>query len=336
MSSAISQAHMSAMGEQEVAQVARLGQWLESAVAEVVRGKPNVIRLAVIALLAEGHVLVDDAPGLGKTSLARALATAMGGKSGRIQFTPDLLPSDVTGGLVYDQRQGTFEFRPGPVFAHVVVADEINRASPKTQSALLEVMAERQVTVDGTTHPTPRPFAVLATQNPIETDGTYRLPEAQLDRFMVRLSMGYPSRSDEVDILRGSTTRSVDRVAAVAEPAHVVHAISVVKRVAVHDALYDYIADLCASTRQVRDLRLGVSPRGGIALLAAARASAALNGRSYVIPEDVRSLAEPVLAHRLIVGSEALRRGRSATDVLGELLHHVPVPGPGSVTPTYA
>jgi MoxR-like ATPase len=197
-------------------------------------------------------------------------------------------------------------------------------------------MAERQVTVDGTTRPTPRPFAVLATQNPVETDGTYRLPEAQLDRFMVRLSMGYPSRTDEVDILRGSAARSVDQVTPVAEPQHIVHAISVARRVPVHDTLYNYIADLCASTRQAPELRLGVSPRGGIALLAAARAHAVLNGRGYVVPEDVTCLAEPVLAHRLILTPEALRRGRRTTDVLRDLLHHLPVPRPGSVNPAYA
>jgi MoxR-like ATPase len=322
---------MSAPTPQEVADVARLGGLLEAAVGEVVRGKPEAIRLAVIALLAEGHVLVDDAPGLGKTSLARALAAAIGGKPGRIQFTPDLLPADVTGGLVYYQHEGTFEFRPGPVFGHIVVADEINRASPKTQSALLEVMAERQVTVDGTSHPTPRPFTVLATQNPVEMDGTYRLPEAQLDRFMVRLSMGYPSRAAEVDILRGSTTRTPDNLHPVARPEDVVRAIGVARRIQVHDALYGYIADLCAGTREAPDLRLGASPRAGIALLSAARARAVLSGRGYVIPEDLTSLAEAVLTHRLIAKPEAIRQGRPAAVVLREVLDLVPVPGPGGV-----
>jgi MoxR-like ATPase len=315
----------------EVAWVARLGELLEAAVGEVVRGKPEAIRLAVVALLAEGHVLVDDAPGLGKTSLARALATAIGGSAGRIQFTPDLLPADVTGGLVYYQQEGTFEFRPGPVFGHVVIADEINRASPKTQSALLEVMAERQVTVDGTSHPTPRPFTVLATQNPIEMDGTYRLPEAQLDRFMVRMSIGYPSRAAEVDILRGSSTRAPENLTAVARPEDIEVAIEIARRIQVADAIYEYIAELCAATRQAPDLRLGASPRGGIALLAASRALAALEGRGYVIPEDLTSLAESVLAHRLIAKPEAIRQGRPATTVLREVLERVPVPGPGSV-----
>jgi MoxR-like ATPase len=315
----------------EVTWVARLGELLESAVGEVVRGKPEAIRLAVVALLAEGHVLVDDAPGLGKTSLARALAAAIGGTPGRIQFTPDLLPADVTGGLVYYQQEGTFEFRPGPIFGHVVIADEINRASPKTQSALLEVMAERQVTVDGTSHPTPRPFTVLATQNPIEMDGTYRLPEAQLDRFMVRMSLGYPSRLAEVDILRGSSTRSPDNLEPVTRPQDVVHAIAIARRIQVADPLYGYIADLCAATREAPDLRLGASPRGGIALLAAARALAVVEGRGYVIPEDLTSLAEPVLGHRLIAKPEAVRQGRPAVTVLREVLGRVPVPGPGSV-----
>ena len=330
----MSTATVSAAEAGEVAVVARLGRLLEAAVGEVVRGKPEAIRLAVIAVLAEGHVLVDDAPGLGKTSLARALAAAIGGQSGRIQFTPDLLPADVTGGLVYYQHQGTFEFRPGPVFGHVVIADEINRASPKTQSALLEVMAERQVTVDGTSHLTPRPFIVLATQNPVEMDGTYRLPEAQLDRFMVRLSLGYPSRLAEIDILRGSTLRTPENLRPIARPEDVVRAIAVARRVQVHDVLYGYIADLCAATRQAPDLRLGASPRGGIALLAAARARAVLEGRGYVIPEDLSLLAEPVLTHRLIAKPEAVRQGRPAGVVLREVLAAVPTPGPGSVSST--
>jgi len=327
----MSTAGTSGPSAEEVAWVAQLGELLEATVGEVVRGKPEAIRLAVVALLAEGHVLVDDAPGLGKTSLARALAAAIGGSAGRIQFTPDLLPADVTGGLVYYQSEGTFEFRPGPVFGHVVIADEINRASPKTQSALLEVMAERQVTVDGTSHPTPRPFTVLATQNPIEMDGTYRLPEAQLDRFMIRMSIGYPSRADEVDILRGSSTRAPENLTPVARPEDVEVAIEIARRIQVSDAVYEYIAELCAATRQAPDLRLGASPRGGIALLAAARALAALEGRGYVIPEDLSALAEAVLAHRLIAKPEAIRQGRPATTVLRELLERVPVPGPGSV-----
>jgi MoxR-like ATPase len=319
-----------APGPQEIDAVAGLAAAMEAAIGEVVRGKPEAIRLAVIALLAEGHVLVDDAPGLGKTSLARSLAAVIGGTSGRIQFTPDLLPADVTGGLVYYQHEGRFEFRPGPVFGHVVIADEINRASPKTQSALLEVMAERQVTVDGTSHLTPRPFTVLATQNPVEMDGTYRLPEAQLDRFMIRMSIGYPSRGAEVDILRGATTRSPEQLEPVTSPEHIVAAIAIAQRIAVADVLYEYIADLCRATREAPDLRLGVSPRGGIALLAAARARAALEGRGYVVPEDLTELAEPVLVHRLIARPEAVRQGRTTSSVFREVMNVLPVPGPGS------
>jgi MoxR-like ATPase len=320
-----------APGPQEVSDAAALGAALERAVGEVVRGKPDAIRLAVVGLLAEGHVLVDDKPGVGKTSLARALAAAMGGQVGRVQFTPDLLPADVTGGLVFHQDQGTFAFRPGPVFAHVVIADEINRASPKTQSALLEVMAERQVTVDGDRHPTPRPFTVLATQNPVEMDGTYRLPEAQLDRFMLRMEIGYPSREAEVDILRGSAQRSPDNVRPVGRPGDVVRAIETAKRVHVDDAIYRFIADLCAATRQAVDLRLGASPRGGISLLAAARALAVLEGRGHVVPEDVLALVEPVLAHRMIATPGALREGRRPGVVLREVLDATPAPGPGAV-----
>jgi MoxR-like ATPase len=322
---------VSAPSSAEVAGVADLGRRLEAAIGSVVRGKPEAIRLTVVALLAEGHVLVDDAPGLGKTSLARALAAAMGGTASRVQFTPDLLPSDVTGGLVYRQHQGTFEFRPGPVFAHVVIADEVNRASPKTQSALLEVMAERQVTVDGHSHPTPRPFTVLATQNPVEMDGTYRLPEAQLDRFAVRLSMGYPSRAAEVDILRGAATRSPDNLAPVVAPADVERAIAMAQRIQVHDALYEYIADVCARTREMPDLRLGASPRGAISWLATARALATLEGREYVVPEDLAVLAEPVLAHRMIARPEAARQGRTPAVVLADVLRSVSAPGPGSM-----
>ncbi len=318
---------------QEIAGVARLGMAIQATVGEVIRGKPDAVRLAVIALLAEGHVLVEDVPGLGKTSLARALAASIGGRMGRIQFTPDLLPADVTGGLVYRQDEGTFDFRQGPIFAHIVLADEINRASPKTQSALLEVMAERQVTVDRSTHPVPLPFSVLATQNPVEMDGTYRLPEAQLDRFMMRLSIGYPSRETEVDILRGSATRSPERLRPVAGPDAVLWAVGIVKRIDVHDALYGYIADLCAATRKATDLRLGASPRAGIALLAAARACAVLEGRAYVIPEDLALLAQPVLAHRMIATPGALREGRDPAVALRDVLATLPMPGPGTVRP---
>jgi len=296
-------------------------------IGDVIKGKPETIRLVVTCLLAEGHLLVEDVPGVGKTTVARALAASIDGTWGRIQFTPDLLPSDVTGVTVFNQANRQFEFHPGSVFANVVVADEINRASPKTQSALLEVMEERQVTVDGVARPVPRPFVVVATQNPIEMDGTYRLPEAQLDRFLMRISVGYPDALAERQILvnedGGRRIRSLRPVVTAAE---VVHMIDQVAQVHVSEPLQDYIVALSAATRVLPEVRLGVSPRGSLALLRAVRALAAASGRPYAVPEDAKALAVFVLAHRLILQPDAELRGTTAADVIRRVLDAVPVP----------
>jgi MoxR-like ATPase len=300
---------------------------LVSNIGEVIKGKPEMIRLVVTCLLAEGHLLIEDVPGVGKTSVARALAASIHGSWGRIQFTPDLLPSDVTGVTVFNQANRQFEFHPGSVFANVVVADEINRASPKTQSALLEVMEERQVTVDGVARPVPRPFVVVATQNPIEMDGTYRLPEAQLDRFLMRISVGYPDALAERQVLinedGGRRLRSLQPVVTADD---VVHMIDLVSRVHVSEAIQDYLVALSAATRILPEVRLGVSPRGSLALLRAVRALAAASGRSYVVPEDAKVLAVHVLAHRIILQPDAELRGATAADVVRRVLDAVPVP----------
>jgi MoxR-like ATPase len=296
----------------------------------LIRGKRDELALALTCLLAEGHLLIEDVPGVGKTSIAKALAASMGAAWHRIQFTPDLLPTDITGVAVWDQRTATFEFRPGPVFAHVVVGDEINRASPKTQSALLEVMEERQVTVDSVSRPVPRPFLVIATQNPVDLDGTFRLPEAQLDRFLMRIAIGYPSADVEAAILASRMGRvTPPDVGAVVGPDDVRAMIAVAASVHVDDAVHRYIVDLVAATRRAPDVRLGASPRGSLALLRAAQARAAAEGRSYAVPEDVKGLAVPVLAHRLVLTPDAELGGRRPEVVVAELLGRVPVPGPG-------
>jgi MoxR-like ATPase len=293
----------------------------------VIRGKPEVVDLALVCLLSEGHLLVEDVPGVGKTSLARALATSIGSSWHRIQFTPDLLPSDVTGVSIYNQGTGAFEFKPGPVFAGVVLADEINRASPKTQSALLEVMEEQHVTVDGRPHAVPRPFMVVATQNPVDMDGTYPLPEAQLDRFLLRVSVGYPDRAAEVDILRSHRgVAAIDQLRSVLSPEVVRTMIAVTNDVHVADSVHDYIVRLVAATRSMPEVRLGASPRGSLALLRAGRARAAADGRAFLVPEDVRALAGPVLAHRLILTPEAEVRGVTAGQVVDQVLEAEPVP----------
>jgi MoxR-like ATPase len=302
---------------------------LSVAVGSVVLGKPLVVRLALTALLAEGHVLVEDVPGVGKTTLARAVAACVRGVWRRVQFTPDLLPSDVTGVTVFNQGSRGFEFHPGPVFANIVIADEINRASPKTQSALLEVMEERRVTVDGVGHPVPRPFLVVATQNPIEMDGTYRLPEAQLDRFLMKVSVGYPSEATEIAVVRGNAAGvSPDGLAPVTDTAVVGSLIGLVRRVHMADALVAYAVRLAAATRVHPRVRVGVSPRGVIALTRAASAWALAEGRGYVVPEDVKVLVEPVYAHRLVLSPDAQVRGVSAGEVITEVLNTVPVPTP--------
>jgi MoxR-like ATPase len=293
----------------------------------VIRGKADVVHLALVCLLAEGHLLVEDVPGVGKTSLARSLAVSIGSTWHRIQFTPDLLPSDVTGVSIYNQVSGSFEFKPGPVFAGVVLADEINRASPKTQSALLEVMEEQHVTVDGQPHAVPRPFMVVATQNPVDMDGTYPLPEAQLDRFLLRVSVGYPDRAAEVDILRSHRgAPALDSLAAVLSPEAVRAMIAVTNEVHVADSVHDYIVRLVAATRELPEVRLGASPRGSLALLRAGRALAAAEGRGYLLPEDVRTLAAPVLAHRLILTPEAEVRGVTPAQIVERVLADQPVP----------
>ncbi|NKZ06945.1 MoxR family ATPase [Actinomadura latina] len=306
---------------------ARLFAALAENVERIVRGKRDRIELALICLLAEGHLLVEDVPGVGKTTLARAMAASVEAKWTRIQFTPDLLPSDITGVSIFNQGTNAFEFHPGPIFANLAVADEINRGSPKTQSALLEVMEERRVTVEGVPHPVPRPFMVIATQNPVDMDGTYPLPEAQLDRFLMRISMGYPDHQAEVALLAGGPTgAALDRLPPVLGGEDLARAIEFAQRLHVAGPLHDYLVRVVAATREHPELRLGASPRAGIALLRAARVRAAAAGRSYLVPEDVKALAVPVIAHRLLVTPEAELRGRTGADVVGDVLRNVPTP----------
>jgi MoxR-like ATPase len=320
--------HNEPLPPQHIQGFAAVAAQLADRIGAVVLGKPEVVRLALTALFAQGHVLLEDVPGVGKTTLARAMAASIRGPWRRIQFTPDLLPSDVSGVTIFNQASRGFEFHPGPVFANIVIADEINRASPKTQSALLEVMEERRVTVDGVPHPVPQPFLVVATQNPVEMDGTYRLPEAQLDRFLVKLSVGYPDEDVEVEVLRGAALRSPDALEPITDTSTVGEMVRMAQRVHIADPLYTYAVRLAAATRNHPQVRVGVSPRGVIALTRAACAYALINGRGYVLPEDLKTLVEPVFAHRVLLSPDAQLRGVTATEVLGDAVRSVPVPLP--------
>jgi MoxR-like ATPase len=309
---------------------AELGRAVAEQVGRVIVGKADQTRLITVALLADGHVLLDDVPGVAKTLLARTVSAALGLSYSRIQCTADLLPADVTGSTIFDQARGEFEFRPGPLFANIVLADEINRATPRTQSAFLEAMEERGVTVDGTTHALPQPFMVLATQNPVELKGTFPLPEAQLDRFLLRLRMGYPSSEDETHMLaRFRTGDPLAEVRAVAVADALPAARAAVRAVHVADDIAGYIVALTRATRQTPLLKLGASPRASLALQHAAQAAAALAGRDYVTPDDVQDLIAPVLAHRLLLARDAVIDRRDADDVLREVVATVPVPAEG-------
>ena len=313
--------------ERAAAEFAERFQAIAANVERVVRGKREVVELALVCLLAEGHLLVEDVPGVGKTTLARCLAASIDAGWQRVQFTPDLLPSDITGVTIYNQRSGAFEFHPGPVFANLVLGDEINRASPKTQSALLEVMEERRVTVDGRSHPVPRPFMVIATQNPLDMEGTYALPEAQLDRFLMRIAVGYPDHDAELAILHGPAAGPrAGTLPGVIAADEVGALIDVAARAHVAGPVSDYVVRVAAASRAAPSLRLGASPRASLGLLAAARVRALAAGRPYVVPEDVRELAAPVLAHRLVLTAEAELHGRTGADVVAEILAGVPVP----------
>ncbi len=311
-----------------MANIQLFGKRLITNLEEVIVGKRQPIELIVIGLLCQGHVLIEDVPGVGKTVLARSLAKSLGCSFNRLQFTPDMLPSDVTGVSIYNQSKRVFEFRPGPIFAQVVLVDEINRATPKTQAALLEAMEERQVTVDGKTHPLPSPSMVLATQNPIEYEGTFPLPEAQLDRFLLRVRLGYPNPTDEIEILNRQQLRHpIETLKAVIKVDELKEAMQEIKKVYVSDAIKRYVVELTNRTRQHADVYLGASPRGSLALFRTGQVAAALAGRDYVLPDDIKRLAVPVLSHRVIVGPAARLRELSAEKIVQEILDNTPVPG---------
>jgi MoxR-like ATPase len=304
------------------------GEELISNLEKVIVGKRETLELVVIGLLCEGHILIEDVPGVGKTMLARSLARSVACTYNRIQFTPDMLPSDITGVSIYNQQKGEFEFREGPIIGQIILADEINRATPKTQAALLEAMEERQVTVDGTTHALPRPFMVLATQNPIEYEGTFPLPEAQLDRFLLRVRLGYPDFIDEMNIIESQRLKHpIESLDSVAKAAEVLGAAKDIREIHLSAAAKRYITDLSRKTRQSSDIYLGASPRGTLSLSRASQARAALNGRSYVLPDDVKDVAVPALAHRIIVSPGARLRELSAERIMQEIVRNTPVPG---------
>jgi len=304
-----------------------IGQRVMNNINKVIVGKESVIELVLVALLCEGHVLIEDVPGIGKTTLAKAAARSLGCTFRRIQFTPDLLPSDVTGIYYFNQKAQEFLFRPGPVMAQIVLSDEINRATPRTQSALLEAMQERQVTVDVETMPLPRPFMVLATQNPIELEGTFPLPEAQIDRFLLKIKLGYPSEEEENDILlRFEKEDPLETLEAVTFPEELLAMQEAVRRVMVEESVRHYIVKIVRATREHQHVDLGVSPRGSLSLYRAAQALAALRGRTFVIPDDVKTLTPAVLTHRIMISPQTRLRGRTSEEVVSEIVNEVPVP----------
>jgi len=305
----------------------RLGHKIMDNMATVMVGKKAALELLLLALLADGHVLLEDVPGVGKTLASKCLAKSVGGTFKRIQFTPDLLPADVTGFNIYDQKNAEFKFQPGPVMCHILLADEINRAIPRTQSSLLESMAEHQVTVDGRTYPLPAPFLVLATQNPIELEGTFPLPEAQLDRFLLKISLGYPGVDEEMTILeRFQQDDPFDRLGAVAEPHQIIQLQQQRRTVTVSTRVREYITRIVDATRHTEDLRFGSSPRGSLGLMRAAQGLAALKERAYVLPDDVKQLVQPVLGHRVLLSEEARISGTDPADILAQIVSRIPVP----------
>ncbi len=296
-------------------------------ISKVIVGKQDPIKFMLVALIADGHALLEDVPGVGKTLLARSLAVSIGGMYNRIQFTPDLLPSDITGFNIYIQHESRFEFRQGPVMANVVLADEINRTVPRTQSSLLESMEERQVTIDGTTYPLPSPFFVIATQNPVELEGTFPLPEAQLDRFLLKIDMGYPDQAEEIEILkRFQQEDPLSSLSPVTEPEEIIELQQARKKIIVSKAVKEYITTIVQATRNNEMIKFGASPRGSMGLMRSAQALAAIEGRSYAIPDDIKKLAEPVLAHRLILNENERLKGEKPENILTRIIEQIPIP----------